>query len=315
MPLVSVLLPLHNARPYVGAAVQSVLGQTLGDLELIVVDDASTDGSAEVVRSEFGHDKRVKILCSSANAGPGQARNLGLRHARGEWIAVLDADDVYAPSRLEILTDAAAKTAADLMADNQYLFRHHPREPFGLLVPRSNPTIRAISLPEFLNHNLPGRGFGYGLLKPLIRRKFLVDGNIFYSEHRFGEDFIFYSQCFASGCRYFLLNAPLYYYRYGMAGHSTRHVPDRYRLLLEGNEVVRDMLATDPSVGGILDERARLIKRAARYEAIHVPLRERRVKEALARLVRDTAIAPFLLYRIFRALAFRASGSWDLAGW
>jgi glycosyltransferase involved in cell wall biosynthesis len=91
----SVVMPLYNAEPYVRAAIQSVLDGAEGLLELIVVDDGSTDDGAEVARS-FGDPVRV---LEQPNAGPSAARNLGIREARGELIGFLDADDLWqAPS-------------------------------------------------------------------------------------------------------------------------------------------------------------------------------------------------------------------------
>jgi glycosyltransferase involved in cell wall biosynthesis len=98
-PLVSVIMPVHNAAPYLAAAVGSILGQRLGDLELIVVDDASTDGSAEIARG-FS-DPRVRFFRSEQPLNAAGARNLALAEARAEFVAFLDADDLAAPDRLD----------------------------------------------------------------------------------------------------------------------------------------------------------------------------------------------------------------------
>ena len=94
---ISVVMPLYNKRPFVDRAVQSVLAQTLDDYELIVVDDGSTDGSADVVTAIA--DPRIRLI-SQANRGPGAARNVGIQAARGELLAFLDADDEWMPEFL-----------------------------------------------------------------------------------------------------------------------------------------------------------------------------------------------------------------------
>ena len=93
----SVIIPLYNKAPYVQRALNSVLAQSLRDFELIVVDDGSTDAGAEIVTR--CRDPRVRLI-RQANAGPGAARNRGLRVATGEFVAFLDADDEWLPEFL-----------------------------------------------------------------------------------------------------------------------------------------------------------------------------------------------------------------------
>jgi hypothetical protein len=97
-PRVSVVMAVHDGEQYVGAAIDSILAQQLGDLELIVVDDGSTDRSAEIVRER--RDPRVRVITNDRNLGLAPSLNLGLAEARGEFIARLDADDVAMPQRL-----------------------------------------------------------------------------------------------------------------------------------------------------------------------------------------------------------------------
>jgi len=98
---VSVIIPTYNRASAVCEAIGSVLDQTYGDLEVLVVDDGSTDGTAGIVAETFGPDPRVKVL-SRPNGGPAAARNHGIRQARGELIAFLDSDDLWEPDKLEL---------------------------------------------------------------------------------------------------------------------------------------------------------------------------------------------------------------------
>lgn len=97
-PQVSVIVPAHNVVRYLPGCIASVLAQTWADFELIVVDDGSTDGTAAVVRAQS--DPRVRLV-SQANRGLAGARNGGIRAARGELLAFLDADDLWHPEKLE----------------------------------------------------------------------------------------------------------------------------------------------------------------------------------------------------------------------
>jgi len=98
-PVVSVIIPAFNRAHYIGDAVRSILAQTLDDLELIVVDDGSTDESVAVALASG--DPRVRVVRHQGNRGIPQARNSGLTEARGEFIAWLDSDDIARPKRLQ----------------------------------------------------------------------------------------------------------------------------------------------------------------------------------------------------------------------
>ncbi len=99
--LVSVMMPAYNAERYIGQAIESVVQQTYPHWELIIVDDGSTDGTAAVVSG--WQDERIRLI-QQENAGEAAARNTALRHMRGEFVAFLDADDVYLPDHLEATT-------------------------------------------------------------------------------------------------------------------------------------------------------------------------------------------------------------------
>lgn len=113
-PLVSVVMPCFNAAPYVAQAVGSVLGQSHGNVELIVIDDGSTDASPAVLSGlAAAHPDRVRLLHTD-RVGPYPARNIGLGQVRGEFVAFLDADDWWLPATLEKLHTALAIHTADL---------------------------------------------------------------------------------------------------------------------------------------------------------------------------------------------------------
>lgn len=87
-------MPVYNAGAYLAPAIESVLGQTLRDLELIIVDDVSTDGSLDVARGYAAKDSRVRVMAMENNGGPGIARNRGIDAARGEYLGFMDSDDL-----------------------------------------------------------------------------------------------------------------------------------------------------------------------------------------------------------------------------
>ncbi|MDH6130212.1 glycosyltransferase family 2 protein [Kitasatospora sp. GP82] len=119
-PLVSVVMPVHNSAPTLGASVRSVLAQTHGDVELLITDDASTDGSWDLLMEFARQDERVRPHTAPEQGGAARARNLALARARGEWVAFLDADDLWLPTKAERQLDFAATAGAPLTYTSYY---------------------------------------------------------------------------------------------------------------------------------------------------------------------------------------------------
>jgi len=111
-PLVSVIMAAYNCQEYVGEAIESILAQTYENWELICVDDASTDRTRAIVARYAEANDRIKLLCNAENLGPAATRNVALKHAKGEFLAVLDADDVALPDRLERSLEAFGQDPA-----------------------------------------------------------------------------------------------------------------------------------------------------------------------------------------------------------
>lgn len=115
MVKVSVIIPVYNVEPYLKQCMDSVVGQTLKDIEIICVDDGSTDGSLDILREYAAEDNRIQII-EQKNAGAGAARNNGMRHATGKYLSFLDSDDFFEPRMLEKAYDLAEKDQADFVA-------------------------------------------------------------------------------------------------------------------------------------------------------------------------------------------------------
>lgn len=99
-PSVSVVMPVYNCADYVDKAIKSVLAQTHADLELLIIDDCSTDGTFDTIRKTFS-DPRIRLIELAVNSGPAVARNKGIAAARGRYVAFLDSDDIWLEKKLE----------------------------------------------------------------------------------------------------------------------------------------------------------------------------------------------------------------------
>lgn len=122
-PVLTVVMPVYNVADYLPEALDSVLGQTLADLEVVAVDDGSTDGCLEILRDYERRDFRVRVL-TQPNAGQGVARNLGVARARGEFLTFMDSDDTLPPDAYAAMVDGLRRSGSDFSVGNLRRSRH-----------------------------------------------------------------------------------------------------------------------------------------------------------------------------------------------
>ncbi|AGY60245.1 glycosyltransferase family 2 protein [Gloeobacter kilaueensis] len=181
MPKVSVIVPVYNVEPYVAAALHSVLDQTYRDFEVIVVDDASPDRSVEICRSF--RDPRLRIV-QQANRGLAGARNTGIRHARGEYLAFLDSDDLWAATKLQKHVAHLDSHPEVGLSFSRSAFIDGAGQPLNYY---QMPRLSGIDAAHLLCRNPVGNGSA-----PVIRRQTLAD--IAYPGEREGEPCYFDEQ-------------------------------------------------------------------------------------------------------------------------
>ncbi len=285
---------------HLSAALSSVLRQTYANLEVIVCDDASPDDSVAVVRAMMARDNRIRLIEAQQNAGPAAARNRALDAAVGDWIAIVDSDDLMHPQRLERLIVAADRLGADMIADDLIFFGLTP-DACGttLLLPFALCEPLTVAADMFLrasgeDRKLPALGY----LKPMIRRARL--GAVRYDENlRIGEDFDLVLRLLMSGLRYVVLPDPMYLYR--RHGGSISH-----RL---SEAAVAAMLAAHDriAIGAPVDARERMNRRRAglqnlaRFEGLVAAIRGRKFGRAAGAVISH----PPLVLNLGRSLAER----------
>ena len=113
MPKVSVVVPIYNVEKYLRECLDSIVGQTLKDIEIICVDDGSTDRSLSILREYEQKDPRIKVI-TKPNAGYGHSMNMGLDAATGEYMGIVDSDDYILPDMYETLYGFAVKDDLDI---------------------------------------------------------------------------------------------------------------------------------------------------------------------------------------------------------
>ncbi len=213
-PDIAIIMANHNGARFIGAAIRSILRQTLCSWELIVVDDASSDDSVAVAERAAAGDPRIRIVAQRVNRGAGVARNCALDLVTARWIAIVDSDDLLPPQRLESLLRRAHITGATIIADNLLEFSQTAR-PRSFLPDRLCKEVSWISLESFIRSNtLYSRTPPLGYLKPLIRTDVIRELGLRYDETlRIGEDYDFLIRLMARGYRMLLDPASVYFYR------------------------------------------------------------------------------------------------------
>lgn len=215
-PTVSVCIASYNCQDHIEAALDSALAQTLADIEVIVVDDASSDNSVALVAAVAARDPRVRLDVLSENRGPGGARNRGIELARGAWFAVLDSDDLMHPDRLQRLVTLASAEAVDAIADDLLLFSGDglaTGKPF-LIGRRAQGATWITPADYFEETRMFDSRANLGFLKPLISTAFLQRTGVRYDPSlRIGEDDDLIVRLLREGMRYRLSPDPTYYYR------------------------------------------------------------------------------------------------------
>ncbi len=118
MPLISVIIPAFNAERYLEKSIQSALAQSFENLEVIVINDGSTDQTHKILEDLSRKHDRITAIHNDRNRWAALSRNVGIEAATGDWIALLDADDWWDQRRLATLLEVAEKHSADIVADN-----------------------------------------------------------------------------------------------------------------------------------------------------------------------------------------------------
>jgi succinoglycan biosynthesis protein ExoO len=196
---ITTIVPVYNAVATLAAAIASLQAQSWTAQEIIIVDDASSDGSGALARRLASEDARIRVISLPRNRGKANAMNHAIAQSRGVWVAVLDADDRFHPRRLETLVRAAEAEGVEMVADNQVLFDQGA----GIAVRTAfDPAAPAamLRMAEFLDRVDAMAEFDVGLLKPIVRREFIQRSGLRYCEDaRLSEDFFYLLDFFAAG--------------------------------------------------------------------------------------------------------------------
>lgn len=246
IPAISIIVAMYNAERYIEAALQSLLIQTFGDYEIIVVDDCSTDRSASIVKSMLDQfDGRLSLIKTKRNSGtPGLPRNLALKSARGKYVTFFDSDDLLTKTALEEIYTIAEQTEAEVVHAEKYLEMPDGSNQARLQTFQQPPYV---DKPALETDDLGDRverftqkKFLWWACNKLLRRDFLVKNKIVFPNMTSFEDLIVTFCCMIRAKNYVRVPNAFYVYRtrHDSLSHGGRHPLEVASNLIEAIKVM-----------------------------------------------------------------------------
>ena len=208
MPRVSVIIPVYNVASYLPRCLDSVLGQTCRDIEVICVDDCSTDGSRAVLEKYAAQDARLRLLANETNKGAALSRNVGLDVAQGEFVYFIDSDDYIDSDYLERMVSASEHTKSEIVLNLNILCEH----PAGA-TRYVHPTMKAVAEGgEWIDRLRMIQDSQVSIWARLYRRAFLERHALRYLDVKTCNDVVFHYLAHAYCERSFVFSGPAYHY-------------------------------------------------------------------------------------------------------
>lgn len=182
---VSIIVPIYNSQRYIKECVDSLINQSLPDIEIILVDDGSTDKSGEIIDVLEKEDERI-VVFHQENGGIGSARNTGLRNANGEYILFLDSDDYIRLDSCEVLYGTAINkkcdiVCGDMLTESEEIFSNHKFR----WIPSEGQNV---TCSQYLYETIKYNCYDVVTTIRLIKRKYIIDNKLYFCEGRYFED-------------------------------------------------------------------------------------------------------------------------------
>lgn len=286
-PYVSVIIASYNVAPYIQRAVESALVQQGVTLEVIVVDDCSSDGTPDIVAAIT--DRRVKLIQLKENSGPSGARNAAIKAASGQWIAILDGDDAYEQGRLQRMTEIARIRSADMIVDNILVVSEELGKNFPMFDSQVFDAIGEITLPRLMNGTIGNTGYSLSSLKPIYSKSFLNEHNILYDESiAVGEDYMIFAECLAYGARCVTDSSFGYLYTRRAGSISYRIPSKRWQIMIDCET---SFMHKHNLQGNVLAEQQKRLKFMRKMKAFEMMVEAIKVKD-ISGLLKPAIMSP-----------------------
>lgn len=246
---VSVIIPMYNREYIIGRALDSALAQTLDDVEIIVVDDGSQDGSVDLVKRYQKKHDNIKLLVAQ-HGGPGPARNLGIAHATGKYLAFLDSDDFIPENAYQLMYDLAEEKACDVVIGQ--LLRKIDTVQNGKW---HSPAGIAKVIRSHVGENCAG-SFDIMLENPsmwnrFINRAFWIENGLEYNDQVFGEDFVCNYNLFRAAKSIYTVDEVVYCYETSYSDASSTISSIKPNIVISGLASAKDIAMKFDAMGRV----------------------------------------------------------------
>jgi succinoglycan biosynthesis protein ExoO len=311
----------YNGAAYLADAVRSVESQSLSELEIIISDDCSTDNSVDIVTRLQASDPRIRLLRSDRNGGPAAARNRAFETVKGQWVAIMDSDDLIHPKRLATLIELADRDGADIIADDLLEFdSDYSRPSRRLLRGEWGHAPFWVDIIDYVRlDQIYAAGPALGYLKPLIRSSILKAATARYDETlRIAEDFNLVLRLLHLGKTMRVYPFPLYYYRKHSNSISHRLNKEVLKALKAAElRFLAQISCEEPRLVSAIAARIKSIDAALAYETLLAALKAKKWSKALAIVLTQPRAAALLRLpirdRLRRLSVVRQSSEWLLS--
>lgn len=209
MPKISVIIPVYNTERYLSECLESVISQTLADIEIICVNDSSTDSSLQILQDYAQKDKRIIVL-TQKNKGAGAARNLGLKNAKGEFVAFMDSDDKYPENSILEIMFSKAKENNVLICGGEFSF-FTTENPALTQVFSETDKKYSFDKDEIIEYK--DYQFDYGYHRFIYNREFLSKKRLFFPDYRRFQDPPFFVKAMFYSEKFYALKKITYAHR------------------------------------------------------------------------------------------------------
>jgi len=245
VPSVSIIIPVYNAQKTIEHTLNSLQKQTLNDIEVLIIDDCSTDDTSRIISEIIKTDTRIKYFCLEKNSGPGIARNLGLKEAKGKYIGFMDADDIVEENMFEQLyinsddADIVISGYADAVpagGQKPSILSYAKPEKDVLLIDRQEILKSLIYLDK-------NRLFAF--LWNKLYKKEILDNKLF-SEKRLNEDYCFNCLVWQDLSSLKMINKSLYYYiDHSNGSLSRKFIPDYFEIMYNKFVITKNLFVAE----------------------------------------------------------------------